>query len=208
MTVPHLLRVDAGPATFAPLVEAVRALGLRVGWLELAPPPPVAGDLGDLEIAAGLGTLRAVAAGGGRAVVVKPLKGEPVLGDLLREHFRGCALVLVRGATAAPLLQLAGERWNVTVAGEAARPFAAAGLAEALRSPRPPWAPPLPPRPPRPPKKVKKSKQEKKRERVEKRKRKGPTPPAGPPSDPPSPPGAPAARRRGPRPPRGAGRPR
>lgn len=171
MSSPHLLRVEAGPERFAPLVEAARALGLRVGWLELAPPPAVPGDL---ETAAGLGTLRAVAAGGGRAVVVKPLKGEPVLGDLLREHFRGCALVLVRGEAAAPLLQPAGETaesWTVTVPGEAARAFAAAGLAEALRSPRPPWAPPLPPRPPRPPKKVKKTKQEKKRERIEKRKK-------------------------------------
>jgi hypothetical protein len=173
VTGPHLLRVDAGPDVFAPLLEAIRLLGLRAGWLELAPPPPVPGDLGDLEIAAGLGTLRAVAAGGGRAVVVKPLKGEPVLGDLLREHFRGCALVLVRGEAAAPLLQAAEDRWNVTVQGEAARAFATNGLAEALRSPRPPWAPPPPPRPPRPPKKVKKTKQEKKRARVEKRKQKG-----------------------------------
>ncbi len=168
MSAPHLLRVDAGPEPFAPLVEAARALGLRVGWLELAPPPTVSGDL---ETAAGLGTLRAVMAGGRRVVAVKPLKGDPVLEDLLREHFRGCALVLVRGEAAAPLLQAAGERWTVAVQGEAARAFATAELAEALRSPRPPWAPPLPPRPPRPPKKVKKTKQEKKRERVEKRKK-------------------------------------
>jgi hypothetical protein len=169
VTSPHLLRVDTGPERFAALIEAVRALDLRVGWLELAPPPPAPGDL---ETAAGLGTLRAVAAGGGRAVAVKPLKGDPVLKDLLREHFRGCALVLVRGEVAAPLLQPDGERWTVTVPGEAARAFATGDFAEALRSPRPPWAPPLPPRPPRPPKKVKKTKQEKKRERIEKRKKK------------------------------------
>lgn len=168
MTVLHLLRVEEGPERFSPLVEAVRALGLRVGWLELAPPPSVPGDL---ETAAGLGTLRAVAAGGGRVVAVKPLKGEPVLADLLTEHFRGCVLVLVRGEAAAPLLQPDGERWTVAVPGEAARAFATTDLAEVLRSPRPPWAPPLPPRPPRPPKKIKKTKQEKKRERIEKRKK-------------------------------------
>jgi hypothetical protein len=171
VSTPHLLRVDAGPEGFAPLIEAVKSLGLRAGWLELAPPPSIPGDLGDLEIAARLGTLRAVAAGGGRAVAVKPLRGEPVLADLLSEHFRGCVLVLVRGEAAAPLLQATEDRWTVTVPGEAARAFTAADLAEALRSPRPPWAPPLPPRPSRPPKKVKKSKQEKKRERVEKRKK-------------------------------------
>lgn len=177
MTPPHLLRVTEGPERFAPLIAAVQALDLRVGWLDLAPPPAVPGDL---ETAAGLGTLRAVAAGGGRAVVVKPLRGEPVLGDLLREHFRGCVLVFVRGEVvpgerAAPLLQPDGERWSVAVAGEAARTFAAADLAEALRSPRPPWAPPLPPRPPREQKKkrVKKTKQEKKRERIERRKKGG-----------------------------------
>jgi hypothetical protein len=173
LTSPHLLRVDAGPERFAALIDAARALDLRVGWLELAPPPTAPGDL---ETAAGLGTLRAVAAGGGRAMAVKPLKGEPVLKDLLREHFRGCALVLIRGEAAAPLLQSPGEtdeRWTVTLPGEAARAFATAGLAEALRSPRPPWAPPLPPRPPREQKKkrVKKTKQEKKRERIEKRKK-------------------------------------
>ncbi|HKH43072.1 MAG TPA: hypothetical protein VKM72_00225 [Thermoanaerobaculia bacterium] len=168
MTPPHLLRVTEGPERFAPLVAAVQALDLRVGWLDLAPPPPVPGDL---ETAAGLGALRAVAVGGGRAVVVKPLRGEPVLGDLLREHFRGCVLVLVRGGIAAPLLQADGERWSVAVTGEAARAFTSADLAEALRSPRPPWAPPLPPRPPRP-KRVKKTKQEKKRERIERRKKK------------------------------------
>jgi hypothetical protein len=201
---PHLLRVDAAPERFAPLIEAARALGLRAGWLELAPPPAVPGDL---ETAAGLGALRAVAAGGGRAVTVKPLRGEPVLGDLLREHFRGCALVLIRGEAAAPLLQPEGERWHVTVPGEAARAFDAASLAEALRSPRPPWAPPLPPRPPRPPKKVKKTKQEKKRERIEKRKKKGrePTPPAAPRSGPPRPPRAPGDTRRGRRPRPGSG---
>lgn len=207
MTSPHLLRVEAGPELFAVLIEAARALDLRVGWLDLAPPPPAPGDL---ETAAGLGTLRAVAAGGGRAVAVKPLKGEPVLKDLLREHFRGCALVLVRGEVAAPRLRLEAERWQVLVPGEAARPFTTGALAEALRSPRPPWAPPPPPRPPRPPKKVKKTKQEKKRERVERRKKKAspPTPPATPPPDPPPPPAAPAATTPAPRPPRGAPRPR
>jgi hypothetical protein len=168
VSAPHLLRVAEGPERFAPLLEAIRALDLRAGWLDLAPPPAVPGDL---ETAAALGTLRAVAAGEGRAVVVKPLKGAPVLGDLLREHFRGCALVLVRGEAAAPHLRPEGESWTVEVAGEAARAFETPALAEALRSPRPPWAPPLPPRPPRPPKKVRKTKQEKKKARLERRKK-------------------------------------
>lgn len=172
MNAPHLLRVEEGPDRFAPLAEAVQALGLRLGWLELAPPPPVTGSLGSLETAAAFGALRAVAVGGGRSVVVKPLKGEPVLADLLREHFRGSVLVLVQGEAAAPLLQTDGERWTVTVSGEAARAFTVSALAEALRSPRPPWAPPLPPRVEKVRKKPKKkTKAEKKAERREKRKK-------------------------------------
>jgi hypothetical protein len=146
MREPHLLRVDGGPERFAALVAALRAAGMRAGWLELtgspggppverspAPLPP------DLEAAAASGVLRAVAAGGGRSVAVKPLKGAPVLGDLLREHFRGCALVLVRGEAAVPHLAIDGEAWRVSPPGEAERTYATADLVAALRRPRP-WS--------------------------------------------------------------------
>lgn len=107
---PHLLRVKEDAKVFAPLIRAVRASGLRVGWLELdfaeVIPP-------GLEQAAGLGVLRAVAVGGGRSVAVKPMTGEAVLRDVLREHFRGCALVLVRGEAPAPLLVADGEGWKL-----------------------------------------------------------------------------------------------
>jgi hypothetical protein len=132
--VPHLLRVEEGPERFASLVEAARAEGLRVGWLDLAPPAPAAGDL---ETAAAAGMLRAVAAGGDRSVVVKPLRGAPVLRDLLREHFRGAALVLVRGEAEAPLLRRVGEEWEVTVPGQAAVRLETGKLVPALRKPQP-----------------------------------------------------------------------
>jgi hypothetical protein len=136
-TVP-LLRVEEGPERFAPLVEAARALGLRVGWLEFAPPAPLPDDLAR---AAALGVLRAVAVGDGRSAAVKPLRGEPVLRDLLREHFRGCALVLLRApqpplGPAAPDLAPDGDAWRVAVDG-AARRYGTAELAAALRKPRP-----------------------------------------------------------------------
>jgi hypothetical protein len=134
---PHLLRVDDSPERFAPLVEAARALKLRVGWLELEgkghPIPPA------LEVASGLGVLRAVEVGEGRTVAVKPLRGAPVLKDLLREHFRGCALVLVRGEVEAPRLEPEGEDWRLRVPGEASRRLTTADLAAALRKPHP-WA--------------------------------------------------------------------
>lgn len=135
MKSPHLLRVDDTPDRFAPLIAAARSLGLRIGWLELGgtshPVPPV------LEVAAGLGVLRAVEVGDGRTVAVKPLRGAPVLKDLLREHFRGCALVLVRGDIDAPTLELEGEAWRLAPQGAASRLLTTLQLAESLRKPHP-----------------------------------------------------------------------
>ena len=135
MRSPHLLRVEDPPEKFAPLIEAARALGLRIGWLELGgtahPVPPV------LEAAAASSVLRAVEVGDGRTVAVKPLRGAPVLKDLLREHFRGCALVLVRGEVEAPWLRLEGEGFVVAPSGAASRSYTPEKLAEALRKPHP-----------------------------------------------------------------------
>ena len=138
MKEPHLLRVEAdqgGPERFGALFRAAAAAGLRIGWLELEEPSPLPPGL---ETAAGLGALRAVAVGPGKSVAVKPRKGAPVLRDLLREHFLGCALVLVRGTLAenaeneAPELLVEGDRWKVGAAA-----FDTEGLVAALRKPRP-----------------------------------------------------------------------
>jgi hypothetical protein len=89
--------------------------------------------------AAGLGVLRSVSVSGERTVAVKPLRGAPVLRDLVREHFRGCALVLVRGEVDAPRLLSDGEvdRWTVRVAGLAARRLTTEDLVAGLRRPKP-----------------------------------------------------------------------
>lgn len=135
MKSPHLLRVTDPPEIFAPLIEAARALGLRIGWLDLAAavsplPEP-------LESAAALGMLRAVAVGEGRTVAVKPLRGATVLKDLLREHFRGCVLVLVRGEMEAPTLEAEGEEWGLSQPERACRRLSTVELAESLRKPHP-----------------------------------------------------------------------
>ncbi len=135
MKSPHLLRVTAPPDRFTPLIAAARALGLRVGWLELGPAPnPIPPAL---ATAADLGALRAVAVGEGRSVSVKPLRGQPVLKDLLREHFLGCALVLVQGEVDAPALEPDGEDWRLLLPEQAARRLTTAELAAALRKPHP-----------------------------------------------------------------------
>lgn len=134
MKAPHLLRVEEEPERFAHLVEAARADGLRVGWLELsevAPLPQV------LSAGADLGLLRAVSVGGGRTVAVKPLRGAPVLRDVIREHFLGCALVLVRGEVEAPRLRRDGEGWVIDVPETAGQPLTTEQLAAKLRSPLP-----------------------------------------------------------------------
>lgn len=136
MKTPYLLRVDDRPEIFRPLIEAARSLGLRVGWLELgATPEPVPETLG---AAADLGVLRAVAVGEGRAVSIKPLRGAPVLKDLLREHFQGCVLVLVRGELEdAPALTLDGDGWRISPPGLASRRSSTEDFVASLRKPNP-----------------------------------------------------------------------
>lgn len=134
MKAPHLLRVEEAPERFASLVETVRAAGLRMGWLELAEVAPLP-DV--LAAAAGLGLLRAVSVGGGRSVAVKPLKGAPVLRDVLREHFLGCALVLVRGDIDSPRLRCDGSGWVIDTPEKAGQQLTAQQLVAKLRSPLP-----------------------------------------------------------------------
>lgn len=136
----HLLRVERPVVEFERLIAAVRHQGGRVGWLELAespaePCPP------SLAAAAERGVLRAVAAGGGRTVAVKPMRGDPVLRDLLREHFRGCLLVLVetasaRGGIDLPHLEPRDGGWIVRAA-DHEKAFDTDELVTALRRPRP-----------------------------------------------------------------------
>lgn len=138
MKTPYLLRVDGGPETFRPLIDAARAQGLRIGWLELASAAVTAPVPESLGAAADLGVLRAVAVGEGRAVAVKPLRGAPVLKDLLREHFQGSALVLVRGELAdAPALSAEGDGWRISPPGLASRRSSTDDLVASLRKPHP-----------------------------------------------------------------------
>lgn len=130
---PHLLRVSRGAESFGALVAAAKTEGLRIGWLQLeAAPAPE-----PLAEAAAQGVLRAVAVGEGRTVAVKPVPGEPVLEDLLREHFLGCRLVLVAGELELPRLEPDGESWIVTQSDGSTRQLTTAELVAHLRKPRP-----------------------------------------------------------------------
>ncbi len=144
----HLLLADGPVVTFGRLIAALRHDGARAGWLEWSSPSELESPSGpescvaatypeSLDVAAGQGVLRAVAIGGGRSVAVKPMRGAPVLRDVLREHFRGCRLVLVVGEVDAPKLEPDGEDWKITVPGRAAMRWTTEKLIAALRKPSP-----------------------------------------------------------------------
>ena len=132
----HLLRVRHPVVEFERLIAAMRHENERAGWLELL--PEAAASLPEsLATAAGAGVLRSVAVGGGRSVAVKPMRGRPVLRDLLREHFRGCRLVLIQGEIEAPLLEPEGDGWVVRRDDGSAQRWTTEKLIAALRKPRP-----------------------------------------------------------------------
>ena len=110
MKMPHFLRVDEGLEAYSELISAASKEGLRVGWLEWGDDFEVGGSLAG---AASMDLLRAVAVGPRSTVVVKPRRGQAVLRDLVREHFRGAVLVLVRGAVEATELRSEGELWRL-----------------------------------------------------------------------------------------------
>jgi hypothetical protein len=138
----HQLRVEQDPEVFQPLFAAAAAADLRMGWLQLpaavADPPPLPPAL---EQAAAAGALRAVSVDPGRTVSVKPRRGPAVLEDLLREHFRGCILVLIRGESSAPSLRPDENRgtghWVVTSPDGTALALTTEELVARLRKPRP-----------------------------------------------------------------------
>ncbi|MEM7483420.1 MAG: hypothetical protein AAF481_19840 [Acidobacteriota bacterium] len=135
----HLLAVadGEGAETFRPWFAALAGRGLRCGWLDYRGAGSI--PLG-LEEAAQAGAVRAVDVAEQRTVVVKARKGPAVLEDLLREHFRGCAAVLVRGAEGRVqdrLEALPEGRWRVRSAAGRIFEGSAEELIGRLSRPRP-----------------------------------------------------------------------
>lgn len=129
----HLLSVEARADAFLELIEALRADGKRVGWLDLSGTQVPAA----LTAASGAGVLRAVGVDEGVTVAVKPRQGGAVMKDLLREYFVGCSVVLVRGGEPLPRLSAAEGGWLLEVPGAATRALDTASLVATLRKPRP-----------------------------------------------------------------------
>jgi len=140
----HLLRYEGEPAALEALFAAVRAEGLRAGWLQV---DPVRREEGPAGHAVEAGAFRAAAVAPGRVASVKRVAGPPVLRDLLREHFLGCALVVVRPGQAedglqadlaeVPALEAGGDKFRVRPPDQAALELSPEELAARLRRPRP-----------------------------------------------------------------------
>lgn len=129
----HVLKTALSSTECAPLFEAAAAQKVRVGWLDLA---CGAAAPAELEAAAAVGAFRSVGVTDGCVVAVKPVPGATVLKDLLREHFAGCRLVLVRGGTEAPELLAAESGYRVRFEASVEKEFSPEALARALGKPR------------------------------------------------------------------------
>ena len=137
MKAPVLLAVEEPAEAYAALFAAAKAAGIRLGWLamnaEVAAPPP-------LQAPPLLDAFRAVAVGDGRSLAMKPMKGKPVLRDLLREHFLGADVVLVCGLELFPRLTARGEGpWKLEESATASRLCTTEELFVRLRKPALRW---------------------------------------------------------------------
>ncbi len=131
--IPALVGVNAPAAAFDALFAAAHRRGVRIGWLELetAPSPPP-----ELALAADAGAFKSVAVGGQRALSLKPVRGPVVLRDLLREHFLGCGVVLVRGDARYPRLSLADGSYRLAFSVDRERSLDADEAVAVLLRPR------------------------------------------------------------------------
>lgn len=129
----HRLRTELTPSDCRALFEAAEQLDLRVGWLDL---DSVVAAVPQLEEAAAQGAFRSVALASGRVFALKRVRGASVLKDLLREHFSGCRLVLVRGEVEAAELLGGQEGYRIRFEDGSERTYSAEALAKALRKPR------------------------------------------------------------------------
>lgn len=141
----HALRVVEGSDAFRSLFAAVEDEGGRAGWLDLdrasgagaaAPTPTLDSAAEPIGRILDDGAWKAVAVDERWSVAVKRRRGPAVLRDLLREHFRGCRLVLVRGEVALPALRRRADGWELESLDGEVRRLTTADLIRTLRAPR------------------------------------------------------------------------
>ena len=136
MKTPVLFAVSGDASDFEPLFSAARERGARIGWLELdgaAVRQPTPEDLPFT------GAFRTVEVSERWTVSTKPRKGPAVLRDLLREHFLGADVVLVRGIDLFPKLSRNDDAWNLEEAAGRSHRLSTEGLLDRARKPELRW---------------------------------------------------------------------
>lgn len=137
MKAPVLLAVDGPAEAYAALIEAATAAGVRIGWLVFDAVVDLPQPLASPALAS---VSRAVAVGAGRSIAVKPMRGQAVLRDLLREHFLGADVVLVAGSDLHPRLASRGpDTWELSESLTASRSLSTQELLVRLRKPALRW---------------------------------------------------------------------
>ncbi len=101
MKAPRIILVEGTLEQYSEMVQKESAAGRRVGWLDMNAATALPERF---DRAGSIGVFRAVEVGATATLSCKPRKGSVVLKDLLREHFLGCSVVLVRGYDQAPEL--------------------------------------------------------------------------------------------------------
>lgn len=136
MKSPVLLAVSGGAVEFEPVFTGARERAVRIGWLEFED-----GSVGppSLSNAPLTESFRAVAVGASATVAVKPRRGPAVLRDLIREHFLGADVVLVKGLDLLPRLSREGDGWKIVESESQARRLSLDELFARLQKPELRW---------------------------------------------------------------------
>lgn len=132
MRTPALVATDAAPADLGALFAAAARRGVRVGWLELRTTEPLPAPWNELSLA---GPAKQVTVGAEGSLALKPRRGSPVLRDLLREHFTGYGVVLVRGHGGTPRLTVDAAGFRLEPGAGSGRSLGADELLDELLRP-------------------------------------------------------------------------
>jgi len=133
---PVLFSVSGDASDYEPLFAAARERGARIGWLELD------GAAARRPMPEGLpftGAFRTVEVSESWTVSTKPRKGPAVLRDLLREHFLGADVVLVRGIDLYPKLARRDDAWDLEEAAGRKLRLSTEALLDRARKPELRW---------------------------------------------------------------------
>ena len=131
-----LFSVTGEAADFEPLIAAANERGVRVGWLAWESGPAKASALRNPPLVC---AFRSVEVSDDWTISAKPRRGPAILRDLLREHFLGADVVLVKGLELFPRLARHGKDWELEEAVGRKRTLSTEALLDRARKPELRW---------------------------------------------------------------------